>query len=132
MHQTFGRELLSRIKKKYTHQTRFAEEMDVKDASLTQWIKSRSYPNKKNLAKICKLLFWDLEEAKNMIEREKKRNVLREHDTEFDQEQILASFCVLPLPEQEQLLKEMTEIFYARKLPNRVVINLGGERTFAV
>ncbi|MFQ6041400.1 MAG: helix-turn-helix transcriptional regulator [Candidatus Poribacteria bacterium] len=128
----FGKELLIRIKKKYAYQARFAEEIDVKEASVTQWLKGRTYPSKENLVKICEALSWDLKEAEKLIENEKKRDALQKYGAEFDTEEILTGFCSLPLPKQEKLLKEMTEIFYARKLPSRVVINLGGEKAFAV
>ncbi len=132
MTTSFSKELLIRIKKKYTHQSRFAEEINATKASVSQWISGKAYPSKENIVTICEALNWDLEEAEKLIEKEKKRNALRKYDAEFDKEEILTSFCVLPLPEQEQLLKEITEIFYARKLPSRVVINLGGEKVYAV
>ena len=132
MKATFGKELLIRIKKEYAYQARFAEEIDVKEASVTQWLKGRTYPSAENLVKISEALNWDLKEAEKLIENEKKRDALQKYGAEFDTEEILTGFANLPLSKQEQLLKEMTEIFYARKLPSRVVINLGGEKAFAV
>lgn len=46
MTETFGRKLLSKIKKRYIHQTRFAEDINAKDASVTQWIKGKAYPKR--------------------------------------------------------------------------------------
>lgn len=117
MAETFGKELLIRIKKRYTYQVRFADEMNVSESSVAQWISGKAYPSTENLAKICELLSWDPKEAENMMEKEKRQKALRKYNAEPDAlENVLITFCNLPLSQQGILLKELTEAYYMRKL----------------
>ena len=103
--ETFGRTLLSKIKQRDTHQTRFAEEINVKDASVTQWIKGKAYPNKENLIKLCDALDWDRQQATNMIEQEKKQCALLENGAEpRTLEAFLMDFCRLLQSQASKIL----------------------------
>ena len=110
----FRKELLKRIRNKYTYQAQFARDIDVDRASVTQWINGKAYPSIGNLIRICKVLSWDLKEAEELINNAKKLELIRTFNEttadEVDTESVLISFLSLPLPNQESLLKEIAKI----------------------
>jgi transcriptional regulator with XRE-family HTH domain len=69
---SFGDELRKRIEKKYKYSKDFAEAIDVRHASVSQWLGGVTYPSADNLIKVCEVLNWDFEKASELIFAEKK------------------------------------------------------------
>lgn len=111
----FRKELLKRIRNKYTYQAQFARDIDVDRASVTQWISGKAYPSMGNLIRICRVFSWDLKEAEELINSEKKLELIRTFnettaDEQVDTESVLINFLSLPLQKQKSLLREIVKI----------------------
>jgi len=73
---TFKEELKKRIEEIFPYYIRFAEEIGVNHATVTQWLFGITYPNMKNLQKICELLSWDYNVMREQVLYEKRQRIL--------------------------------------------------------
>jgi transcriptional regulator with XRE-family HTH domain len=80
----FKTELKRRIEEQFAYQIRFADAICVNHATVTQWLLGATYPNTKNLRKLCNVLSWDYTEARKLILEDKCQRVIERSVEEMD------------------------------------------------
>jgi len=80
----FKTELKRRIEEQFAYHTRFAKAIDVNHATVTLWLLGATYPNTKNLRRICEILSWDYTEARKLVLEDKCQKVIERSVEEID------------------------------------------------